>query len=249
MANYGKIPFITSYATFSPGRNYEQIRTTIALNDVPVKIVGSHAGVSVGPDGSTHQALEDIGMMRMLPNMMVIVPADAEESRKATVAIAQTNSPVYIRIGRAPSPLFTTQETPFEIGRAEILWESDRPQVALIACGVLVHNALVAAKKLQDNGVGSIVLNNHTIKPMDKKTILDVARRCGSVVTIEEHQMAGGMGSAVAEVLVQQYPVPHEFIGIHNLFGQSGTPEELFEHYNLSVDSIVLAAQKAVSRK
>ncbi|MCR4275077.1 MAG: transketolase family protein [Candidatus Campbellbacteria bacterium] len=249
LANYGKIPFITSYATFSPGRNNEQIRTTIAINNVPVKIIGSHAGVSVGPDGATHQALEDIGLMRMLPRMVVIVPADAEEARKATIAIAKTNTPVYLRIGRAGSPSFTTPETPFEIGRAEILWESDNPQVALIACGTLVHNALVSAKKLQDEGIGSIVVNNHTIKPMDEKTIVDVASKCGAVVTIEEHQIAGGMGSAVAEVLAREKPVPMEFIGVHDQFGQSGTPDELLKHYKMDVDSIVEAAKKVIGRK
>lgn len=249
MANYGKIPFITSYATFSPGRNNEQIRTTIALNNVPVKIAGSHAGVSVGPDGATHQALEDIGLMRMLPNMTVVVPADAEEARKATVAIAQTTSPAYIRLGRAGTPSFTTPETPFELGRAEILWESENPTVALIACGALTHNALIAAKKLQDAGTGSIVINNHTIKPMDEKTIVDVAKTCGAVVTIEEHQIAGGMGSAVAEVLAQQHPVPIEFIGMHDRFGQSGTPDELIAHYKMDIDSIVEAARKVISRK
>lgn len=249
LAAVGKIPFITSYATFSPGRNNEQIRTTIALNNVPVKIVGSHAGVSVGPDGATHQALEDIGLMRMLPRMVVIVPADAEEARKAAIAIAKTNSPSYLRLGRAGSPQFTTTETPFEIGRAEILWESDNPRVALIACGTLVHNALVSAKKLQDEGIGSIVVNNHTVKPMDEKTITEVASRCGAVVTIEEHQVAGGMGSAVAELLAQKKPVPMECIGVHDQFGQSGTPDELIKHYKMDVDSIVESAKKVISRK
>jgi transketolase len=249
LAAVGKIPFITSYATFSPGRNNEQIRTTIALNNVPVKIVGSHAGISVGPDGATHQALEDIGLMRMLPNMTVIVPCDAVEAQKATTACAQTMSPTYLRLGRSATPVVTTLESPFEIGRAEILWESENPQVALIACGSLVHNALLSAKKLQDEGIGSIVVNNHTIKPMDEKTIVEVAAKCGAVVTIEEHQIAGGMGSAVAEVLAQQKPVPIEFIGVHNQFGQSGTPEELLKHYKMDVDSIVESAKKVISRK
>lgn len=249
MANYGKVPFITSYATFSPGRNNEQIRTTIALNNVPVKIAGSHAGVSVGPDGATHQALEDIGLMRMLPNMTVVVPADSEEAKKATMAIAQTTSPAYIRLGRAGTPAFTTSETPFELGRAEILWESENPQVALIACGALTHNALHAAKKLQEEGVGSVVVNNHTIKPMDEKTIINTAKRCGAVVTVEEHQIAGGMGSAVAEILSQQNPVPIEYIGVHDQFGQSGTPDELIAHYKMDTDSIVGAVKKVISRK
>jgi len=256
LAAAGKIPFITSYATFSPGRNNEQIRTTIAINNVPVKIAGSHAGVSVGPDGATHQALEDIGLMRMLPNMTVVVPADAEEARKATIAVAQTQDPTYIRLGRAGSPSFTTAETPFELGRAEIYWDPStssgqglKPQVALIACGSLLYNALVAAKKLESEGVGSIVLNNHTVKPMDEKAVIDVAKRCGAVVTIEEHQVAGGMGSAVAEVLSVKNPVPIEFIGVHDQFGQSGEPDELIKHYKMDVDSIVEAAKKVISRK
>ena len=249
LAMYGKIPFITSYASFSPGRNNEQIRTTIALNKVPVKIVGSHAGISVGPDGATHQALEDVGLMRMLPNMTVVVPADAEEARKATLAIAQMDTPAYLRLSRAGSPAFTTPETPFEIGKANILWESESPQVALIACGTLVHNALVAAQALNEAGIGSLVVNNHTIKPMDEKTIVDAAQRCGAVVTIEEHQVAGGMGSAVAEFLARMCPVPMEFIGSHDRFGQSGTPDELMKEYKMEVDSIVAAAKKAIGRK
>ncbi|QQR82400.1 transketolase family protein [Candidatus Campbellbacteria bacterium] len=253
LAAVGKIPFITSYATFSPGRNNEQIRTTIALNNVPVKIVGSHAGISVGPDGATHQALEDIGLMRMLPNMTVIVPCDTVEAQKATTACAQTPFPTYLRLGRSATPVVTTLESPFEIGRAEILWESDSstslPQVALVACGSLVHNALLSAKKLQDEGIGSIVVNNHTVKPMDEKTITEVASRCEAVVTIEEHQIAGGMGSAVAEILAQQKPVPIEFIGVYNQFGQSGTPDELIKHYRMDVDSIIEAVKKVISRK
>lgn len=249
LANYGKIPFITSYATFSPGRNNEQIRTTIALNNVPVKIVGSHAGVSVGPDGATHQALEDIGLMRMLPNMMVVVPCDMEEARKATLAIAKTEGPAYIRLGRSGTPVVTTGETPFELGRAEVFWKGEKPQVAFIACGSLVHNALSAAKKLSEEGVGAIVLNNHTVKPMDVSGVIAVARECGAVVTIEEHQIAGGMGSAVSEILSQNNPVPIEFIGVHDQFGQSGEPDELIKHYGMDVDSIIAAAKKVIARK
>ncbi len=249
LANYGKIPFITSYATFSPGRNNEQIRTTIALNNVPVKIIGSHAGLSVGPDGATHQALEDIGLMRMLPHMTVIVPADAEEARKATLAIAKTDGPAYLRLGRSGTPSFTTPETPFEIGKANVIWESENPQVALVACGYMVYNALLAAKELQDAGIGSIVVDNHTIKPMDEKTIVSVAQKCGAVVTCEEHQVAGGMGSAVAEVLARTNPVPMEFIGVHDQSGQSGEPDELFAHYKMDVKSIVEAGKKVIGRK
>ena len=249
LANYGKIPFIASYAAFSPGRNNEQIRTTISLNNVPVKIVGSHAGVSVGPDGATHQALEDIALMRVQPNMTVLVPADSEEARKATIASASTNTPVYIRLARAGSPVFTTKDTPFEIGKAEVLFESDSPEVAIIATGNLVHNALLAANDLEQEGLGVIVVNNHTIKPIDKNTIIDVAKKAGAVVTVEEHQVAGGAGSAVAEVLAQEYPVPIEFIGVQDQFGQSGEPKELIEHYGMGVESIKDAVKKVIGRK
>ena len=249
LANYGKIPFIASYAAFSPGRNNEQIRTTISLNNVPVKIVGSHAGVSVGPDGATHQALEDIALMRVQPNMTVVAPADSEEARKATIAVATTDTPVYIRLARAKSPVFTTKDTPFEIGKAEVLFKSDKPEVAVIATGALVHNALLAANELEKEGIGAIVVNNHTIKPLDKDTIIEVAQKAGAVVTVEEHQITGGAGSAVAEVLAQENPVPIEFIGVHDQFGQSGEPNELIEHYGMGVESIKEAVKKVIKRK
>lgn len=249
LANYGKIPFITSYAAFSPGRNNEQIRTTICINNVPVKIIGSHAGVSVGPDGATHQALEDVGLMRMLPRMTVVVPCDSEEARKATLAIATNDSPSYLRLGRAKTPFYTTEKTVFELSKAEIFWESDKPQVALIGCGALLYNALLAARELDSDGIGTIVLNNHTIKPMDERGVLDVAKKCGAVVTVEEHQISGGMGSAVAEILARENPVPIEFIGVHDQFGQSGTPEELIKHYKMDKDSIKEAVKKVIGRK
>lgn len=249
LANYGKIPFITSYAAFSPGRNNEQIRTTISLNNVPVKICGMHAGVSVGPDGATHQQLEDIALMRVQPNMTVIAPCDVEEARKATFAAAFTDTPVYMRFAREKTPIFTTPDTPFQIGKAEILWESDDPQVALIACGALVHNALLAARELHEEGIGTIVINNHTIKPMDEETVLDVVEKTGAVVTIEEHQVAGGMGSVVAELLTKNKPFPIEFIGVQDRFGQSGEPEELIAHYGMDVRSIKGAAEVALKRK
>ncbi len=248
LAAYGKIPFITSYAMFSPGRNNEQIRTTIALNDVPVKIAGAHAGVSVGPDGATHQALEDIALMRVIPNMTVIYPADAEEARKATYAAAFSGGPVYLRFAREKTPVFTTKNSPFEIGRANVLWEGEEPSVGIIATGPLVHNALLAAHTLAGDGVGAIVVNLHTIKPLDRKTILDVAKRTGRIVTVEEHQVAGGMGSAVAEFLVQEHPVPMEFVGVHDQFGQSGTPEELLAHYGMDVAAITDAVHRVLAR-
>ena len=206
MANYGKIPFIASYSAFSPGRNWEQIRTTIALNDLPVKIAGAHSGISVGPDGATHQQLEDIAIMRAMPNMMVIAPCDSIETRKATTASAQTAKPVYIRFTREKTPVFTTNKTPFKIGKAEIFWESANPRVTIIGCGPLVYEALVAANRLEKQNIGSIVINNHTIKPLDKYIIINTVKKTKSVVTVEEHQITGGLGGAVAEILGQNYP-------------------------------------------
>jgi transketolase len=253
LANYGKIPFITSYAAFSPGRNFEQIRTTIALNDVPVIVCGMHAGVSVGPDGATHQPLEDIAMMRALPNMTVVVPADAEEARKATVAAAKLGKPTYLRFGRAKTPLFTTPETPFAIGKAEVLWAppkgSEKPHATIIACGALVHNALLAAHSLAEKGIGVIVVNSHTVKPLDEKTILSAACQSGAVVTVEEHQIAGGLGGAVAELLAREMPLPIEFVGVEDSFGQSGEPEELIAHYGLDVPHIKRAVERVARRK
>lgn len=237
----GKVPFIASYAAFSPGRNYEQIRTTAALNHMPVKIAGMHAGVSVGPDGATHQMLEDIGLMRMLPNMTVIVPADAEEARKAVVAAAKTPGPVYLRFGRSNVPVFTTPETPFQIGKANLLWESAKPQVALLATGSMSYNALMAARALEADGIGTIVFNMHTVKPLDEEAVLQAAKRAGRIVTIEEHQIAGGFGSAVAEYLSQAFPVPQLRLGLRDTFGQSGEPDELIHYYNL--DAVGIAGQ------
>jgi len=233
IAAAGKIPFIASYAAFSPGRNYEQIRTTIALNRANVKICGMHAGVSVGPDGATHQMLEDIGLMRMLPGMTVIVPADAEEARKAVVAAAQMEGPVYLRFGRSPTPVFTTSETPFQIGKALTLWESASTRVAILSTGSLSYAALAAARSLAESGVESIVLHVATVKPLDTEAVLSAARRAGSVVTVEEHQIAGGFGSTIAEFLAEHHPVPVRRLGMRDEFGQSGTPNELLAHYGL----------------
>jgi transketolase len=249
LAAMGKVPFIASYAMFSPGRNWEQIRTTICYNDVSVKIAGSHAGVSVGPDGGTHQAIEDLAIMRIIPRMHVLAPCDAEEARKATLAAAKHKGAFYIRYAKENTPLMTTENTPFEIGKANIMWESENPQVALIGCGTAMHATMMAAKQLHDEGIGSVVLNNASIKPMDIETVLDVAKRTGAVVTTESHQILGGMGSAVAEVLAQNHPVPQELIGVHDDLGQSGTPEELLAHYRIDTPSIVEAAKKAISRK
>lgn len=247
MAAAGKIPFITSYAAFNPGRNYEHIRTTIALNNVSVKICGMHAGVSVGPDGATHQMLEDIGLMRMLPGMTVLVPGDAEEARKAVIAASLVDGPVYIRFGRAATPVFTTDETPFQIGKSLLLWESDAPKVALLSTGSLAHAALMAARALSAEGIESIVLHVPTVKPLDEEMVLSVAKRAGRVVTIEEHQSAGGFGSAVAEFLSQRHSVPMRLLGVADMFGQSGTPDELLSHYGLDAVHIKEAAQVLVA--
>ncbi|MFA5877407.1 MAG: transketolase C-terminal domain-containing protein [Candidatus Paceibacterota bacterium] len=249
MAAVGKIPFIASYAAFSPGRNYEQIRTTIALNDVPVKVCGMHAGISVGPDGATHQMLEDIAMMRALPNMIVVVPADAEEGRKAVVASAKNGKPTYLRFGRDKVATFTTPETPFEIGKAYYLWKPEKADVAIIAAGHLVYEALLTAKALEAKGIHVSVINSHTVKPLDEKTILEAVKEAGAVVTVEEHQVAGGFGSAVAEFLAQNHPVPMEFVGMHNAFGQSGEPQELLHHYGLDAEGIEKAVEKVLIRK
>jgi transketolase len=246
MARVGKIPFITSYAAFSPGRNYEQIRTTIALNRMPVKVCGMHAGVSVGPDGATHQMLEDIGLMRMLPGMTVLVPGDAEEARKAVIAAAKTDGPVYIRFGRANTPIFTTGETPFSIGKALMLWEDEKPQVALISTGSLSYTALLAARSLSESGIGAIVLHVPTVKPLDEEVVLAIAARVAGVVTIEEHQAAGGFGSAIAEFLGERHPLKMVRLGVQDQFGQSGTPDELLAHYGLDAKSIESAARTLI---
>jgi transketolase len=247
LANYGKIPFMASYAAFSPGRNYEQIRTTICLNNVPVKIGGMHAGVSVGPDGATHQMLEDIGLMRNLPRMVVVVPCDAVEGQKATVAAAATAEPTYLRFGRDKSPIFTTKETPFEIGKAYVL--RDGKDAVIIGCGMLLYNALVAAEELSGEGMDVMVINSHTVKPIDEKTITEAAQKTGAVVSVEEHQINGGLGSAVAEVLSRNYPVPQEYIGVQNRFGESGEPNELVEAFGMGVNSIKEAVKKVIARK
>jgi transketolase len=249
----GKVPFMASYAAFSPGRNYEHIRTTIALNNVPVKIAGMHAGVSVGPDGATHQMLEDIGLMRMLPRMVVIAPVDAVEAHKAVVAAAKTKQPTYLRFGRSPVPTITTPETPFAIGKALTLWNSSAqagaPKVALLSTGSMAMQALQAARALDAEGIGARVVHFATIKPLDTEAVLAAARECGKIITIEEHQIAGGFGSAVCEYLAQAYPVPVLRLGIDDQFGQSGTPDELIEHYGLSAPHIAHVARGFAGKK
>ena len=249
LAAMGKIPFISSYAMFSPGRNWEQIRTTICYNGQNVKIAGSHAGVSVGPDGATHQAIEDMAIMRTLPNMIVLAPCDMIEARKATIAAARLPDPVYIRFNREKTPICTTEATPFEIGKAQIFFENDTPGVSIIACGPLVHSALLAAGELEKEGIKVRVINSPSVKPLDKETILLAARETGAIVSVEEHQIAGGLGSAVAELIAANYPVPMEFIGVKDRFGESGNPNELIEHFGMGVEHIKEAVKNVLKRK
>jgi len=248
LAATGKIPWIASYAMFNPGRSWEQVRTIMALNEANVKIAGAHAGVSVGPDGATHQAIEDIAIMRVIPHMTVVVPCDSVQTKKATLALSEMWGPVYLRFGREKSAVVSTEQTPFEIGKAQTFREGN--DVAIVACGILVYNALLAADKLaREDGIECRVVNNHTVKPMDEAAIVDAARACGTIVTVEEHQKHAGMGSRVAEILVQKHPVPIEMIGVEDTFGQSGDPVELIEHYGMGVDAIVAAARRARERK
>jgi len=253
MAAMGKIPFITSYATFSPGRNWEQIRTTIAYNNQPVKIVGSHAGVSVGPDGGTHQAIEDIAITRVIPRMVVICPCDAIEARKATMAAAKTDTPVYLRLTREKTPVMTTDATPFEIGKAQVFYEPKdtkvKIDVGIVATGALVYKALVAANELEKEGINMKVLNLATVKPLDEDALTKLAKEAGAILTVEEHQIRGGVGSAVAECLAKHQPVPMEYIGVDDVFGQSGTAEELIEYYGMGVSHIKAAVKKVMGRK
>jgi transketolase len=247
LASTGKIPWIASYAMFNPGRSWEQVRTIMALNETNVKIAGAHAGVSVGPDGATHQAIEDIAIMRVIPHMTVVVPCDSVQTKKATIALTQMHGPVYLRFAREKSPIVTTEQTPFEIGKAQTLREGS--SVAIVACGILVYNALIAAQELAAEGIQCMVVNNHTVKPMDGTAIVEAAQRCGAVVTVEEHQVQAGMGSRVAEILAQKHPVPIEFVGVHDRFGQSGDPVELIEHYGMGTDAIKKAVRRAAKRK
>ena len=248
LAAVGKIPWIASYAMFNPGRSWEQVRTIMALNQTNVKIAGAHAGVSVGPDGATHQAIEDIAIMRVIPHMFVVVPCDSVQTKKATLALSQTFGPTYLRFAREKSAIVTSEATPFEIGKAQVFREGT--DVAIVACGILVYNALMAADKLsRERGIECRVVNNHTVKPMDEAAILDAAKSCGAVVTVEEHQVHGGMGSRVAEILSAQHPTPIEFIGVNDRFGQSGDPVELIEYYGMGSAAIEAAVLRAHARK
>jgi transketolase len=246
LARAGKIPFTSSYAAFSPGRNWEQIRTTIALNDQPVKIVGSHAGVSVGPDGATHQMLEDIALMRVLPNMVVVAPGDSIEAEKATLAIAENGKPSYLRLARDKSAIFSTKDSPFEIGKAYVLREGN--DITLLGTGMMTYELLIAAKTLEAKGISAEVVHVPTIKPLDTETILVSVRKTGRVLTAEEAQKVGGFGGAVAELLSEQLPTPLLRIGMEDRFGESGEPRELLKKFGLDHASIAHEVHEFINR-
>lgn len=246
LAAMGKIPFVSSYAAFSPGRNWEQIRTTICLNDRPVNIVGSHAGVSVGPDGATHQMLEDIALMRVLPNMVVIVPGDSLEAEKATVALAQDKRPSYLRLAREASPIISKPDSPFQIGKAYIYREGS--DITIISTGLMTAQAIEAADKLAKTGISAEVVHVPTIKPLDNVVILASAKKTKHVITIEEAQIAGGLGGAVSELLGEHLPTKIKRMGIQDRFGESGKPDELLEHFGLTAKHIVLQAHGLLTK-
>lgn len=243
----GKIPFIASYAVFSPGRNWDQLRVSVCYSGANVKIMGAHAGISVGPDGATHQALEDIAITRVLPRMTVMAPCDWRETQKCVEAAARMPGSVYIRFGREKVPTITTDKTPFTIGKANVYREGS--DVTIIACGQLVYEALIAAEKLSQEHIETEVIDMHTIKPLDTATVLRSMKKTGCVVTAEEHQVTGGLGSAVAEALMQRYPVPQEMVGMPDCFGESGQPQELLEKYGMTADDITAAVRKVLKRK
>lgn len=241
LAAMGKIPYIASFAVFNPGRNWEQIRTTICYNDRAVKIVSSHSGTSIGEDGGSHQALEDIALTRSLPNMIVISPCDAIEAAKATVAMSKNKKPTYLRCHRPNTPIVTTKETPFEIGKAEIFWQPEKglAQVGIIATGPILYDVIMTAKELEKENIKIKILNLSTIKPLDEEAIIALAKETKNIVTVEDHQIAGGMGGAVAECLAKNYPTKIKFVGVKDKFGQSGKPDELARYYEIDKDSII----------
>jgi transketolase len=249
LALAGKIPFVSTYAVFSPGMNWGQLRVSVLQNNANVKVAGAHAGISVGPDGMSHQALEDIAITRCLPDLVVLAPCDVIETRKATIAAARHKGPVYLRFAREKTPVFTTEETPFEVGKARLFYESQSPKVSIVACGPLVYNAILAAADLEKEGIGAEVINSTTIKPLDEKTILESVQKTKAVVTVEEHQIIGGLGSAVAECLAKNYPAPAEFVGVQDRFGESGQPNELIEKFGMGVSNIKEAVKKVLQRK
>ena len=246
LARAGKVPFTSSYAAFSPGRNWEQIKTTAALNNPPVKVVGSHAGVSVGPDGATHQMLEDIALMRVMPNMVVIAPGDSIEAEKATIALASNGKPTYLRLAREKTPIFSTQESPFEIGKAYVLKEGH--DVSLFGTGTMTYQLLKAAKLLEEKGIHAEVVHFPTIRPLDTKTLLESARKTGRIVTAEEAQAVGGFGGLVSEFLSETLPMPIKRIGINDRYGESGTPNELMEYFGLTGERVAETVQEFIEQ-
>lgn len=245
MARAGKIPFTSSYAAFSPGRNWEQIRTTIAINNQPVKIIGSHAGVSVGPDGATHQMLEDIALMRVLPNMIVLAPGDSIEAEKATRAIAENGKPTYMRLAREKTPIFSTDESPFEVGKAYVLREGH--DITLLGTGTMTYQLLAASEVLAAHGIQAEVVHVPTIKPLDEETILASVRKTGRAITAEEAQAAAGFGGVIAELLSEKLPTPLRRIGMNDRFGESGIPAELIKHFGLDGDSIAEVVKEFIN--
>lgn len=243
----GKIPFMSSFAVFSPGRNWEQIRVSIAYSNLNVKVVGSHSGFSNGPDGATHQALEDIALMRVMPNFVVLVPVDALETKKAVLAAADYDGPVYIRTARNESPLFTTPQTPFEIGKAQLFMEGR--DLSIIGSGPILYSAMEAVRELElDNHFSCDVINLSTVKPLDEETVLESVKKTGRVMVVEEHQRIGGVGGAIAEFLSDKYPVPITRIGVEDVFGESGQPSELLEKYGLSKNHILREIKDVLAR-
>lgn len=244
----GKVAFTSSYATFSPGRNWEQIRTTIAYNNSNVKVAGHHAGLMTGPDGATHQATEDIALMRVLPNFKVFVPCDAIEGEKATVAAGEIVGPVYLRFSRDKTPIMTTADTPFEVGKAYTYWVTENPKASIFATGYMLFYALKAAKELEEEGIQVEVINVASIKPLDVETVINSVKKTGRAITVEDHQRAGGLGGLLAEVFAENLPTPLERIGLKDTFGESGKPEELIEKYGMGTDSIKEAVKKMISQ-
>lgn len=249
LAASGKVAFISSYATFSPGKNWETLRTTAVYNNVAVKIAGHHSGIATGPDGPTHQATEDIATTRVLPGLDVVVPCDSVEARKATVAVGKTHGPAYIRFTRDPTPVITTERTPFELGVIDTYWVHERPRATILACGYMLHYALQAAQELEHQNIGVLVANVSSIKPLDTESLAQLATVTNAFVTVEDHQIAGGLGGAVAEWAAKSYPIPMEFIGLQDTFAESGKPEELVEKYGMGASSITEAVKRVIERK
>lgn len=245
----GKIPFTSSYATFSPGKNWETIRTTIIYNNSNVKIAGHHAGIMTGPDGATHQATEDIASIRSWPNIKILVPCDSIEGKKATIAAGQTEGPFYLRFSRDKTPIMTTDETPFETGKIRTFWTCENPVASIFATGYILYYALLAAKELEQENIQVLVANVSTIKPLDEKSIISIAEKTKCLVSVEDHQVMGGLGGAISEVLAKNMPTPMEFIGLQDTFAESGTPKELIEKYGMGKDSIKEAVKRVIKRK